>query len=504
MPETKESLVRYFSGLDVATLQKLKKYSEMIMIPEEDLLTNVTMAQMVDKAHELASVYFPEWTDHSKSDFGEFIVELVALFSEKDFWYINAVANESILRKMHSYSNAFSMASSLGYQAKTYKGAEATFNVTFDAGDGITYSRGDLILTVGDFSFTNDEAFTVGASASTTNKVLTLHEGKQLFEDVIYNGYSVQLVKPRIDLDSITITIGGISYTRVNNFGNSGPESAHFLVLPEENGSCSIYFGSEGYGVQPALSSSIHVEYRQCNGSDANMDIQSDIQVSDSLDDRKASAAVMTSAAVYGTKAATLTEIREKSAVDFRNHQALINEEVTEAAINNFEFVKRSHVSVAGNIVSFQAIPTSGNAEPSSTEIAEIVAGVTPYLLAGYDFTNTTNNYVDLITAQDATATQLVVEAIVSRGYASNTIVTAIKQIISDLTNPLVNADYGKGFSKSDTDILIRAQVAGVQSTSFKLRIGSDLVVMNDVDIADDAIFSSIDLTKLIVNVYVY
>ena len=80
---TKEQLLAYFKTLDVATLERLQKYSKLLIIPDEDLLVNATMSQMVEKAHSLADTLFPEWTDRSKSDFGEFLVELFALFSEK-------------------------------------------------------------------------------------------------------------------------------------------------------------------------------------------------------------------------------------------------------------------------------------------------------------------------------------------------------------------------------------------------------------------------------------
>ena len=108
MSYTKKELLAYFSELDVPTLEKLRRYSSLLIIPEEDLLVNATMSQMVDKAHELADILFPEWTDRGKSDFGEFLIELFALFSEKNFWYINAFANESLLQKMRSYSNVCS------------------------------------------------------------------------------------------------------------------------------------------------------------------------------------------------------------------------------------------------------------------------------------------------------------------------------------------------------------------------------------------------------------
>lgn len=85
MAQTKEELLQYFAGLDIALLQRLQKYSQLLIIPDEDLLTNATMVQMVEKAHSLADVLFPQWTDRSKSDFGEFLVELFAVFQRKTF-----------------------------------------------------------------------------------------------------------------------------------------------------------------------------------------------------------------------------------------------------------------------------------------------------------------------------------------------------------------------------------------------------------------------------------
>lgn len=59
MADTKESLVAYFSGLPLGTLQKLKRYSELLIIPEDDLLTNATMIQMVDKGSLIGCSCFP-------------------------------------------------------------------------------------------------------------------------------------------------------------------------------------------------------------------------------------------------------------------------------------------------------------------------------------------------------------------------------------------------------------------------------------------------------------
>ena len=181
----KEQLVQYFSGLDLSTLQKLYKYSKLLIIPDEDLLTNVTMTQMVEKAHNLADALFPEWTDRGKSDFGQFLIELFALFSEKDFWYINAFANESILRKMRSYSNVFSKVSSMGYNPTLCKGSSADFSVYFKKGEFIRYERGDLIVKVGDLEFTNDSVIDIETLQDEISKVVTLSRLTKVTHSVI-------------------------------------------------------------------------------------------------------------------------------------------------------------------------------------------------------------------------------------------------------------------------------------------------------------------------------
>lgn len=192
---------------------------------------------MVDKAHLLADSLFPEWTDRSKSDFGEFLVELFALFSEKDFWYINAFANESILRKAHSYSNVFAQVSALGYTPTLCKGATATFSLTFAAGNAATYKRGDLTVMVGDIPFTNDEDFNVPAEETTLT--LLLHAGTFTSEDITFNGNNIFIRQKNIDVDSVFVQINNVEYTRVGTFGESDSDSTHFMVLPEEDGSVS-------------------------------------------------------------------------------------------------------------------------------------------------------------------------------------------------------------------------------------------------------------------------
>lgn len=502
MATTKEQLLQYFKTLDVSTLEKLQKYSKLLIIPDEDLLVNATMSQMVEKAHSLADSLFPEWTDRSKSDFGEFLVELFALFSEKDFWYINAFANEGLLRKTRSYSNAFSKASSMGYQPVTCKGATCNFNVSFEAGESIRYERGDLVVDVEGIKFTNDEGFDIPKSADESSLTLLLHEGTHVAEDITYNGYNILIRKANIDIESVAVTIDNILYTRVKNFGYSSPDSTHFMTLPEEDGSCSIYFGINGFGVQPSIGKSIRVEYRTCQGSDGNTAIAI-AKVNDSLPDREAVSASMITAAERGVYAETLTSIKEKTPLFFNTKRAAINEAVSQDIIDSFSFVHKSKVVVVGREVLYRIIPTSGYLEPTSTELSIIEKEFHPYIMAGYVGAYTTNTYKNLMIAANPAATKIILDVIILSGYNMVTVENSLRQIMEDVTNPLVSAEYGGSFLKTDVDILMRSRVQGVQSVTFKIQVGTQEQIMPDVTLGDTEIFRKVNQDNIIVRINV-
>lgn len=515
MAETKASLLAYMSALDIATLEKLKKYSEYLIIPDESLLTSVTMQQMLTEAHTLADSLFPEWTDRSKSDFGEFLVELFSLFSEKDFWYINAFANESILRKMRSYSNAFSKASSLGYYPKLCKGSSAQFNVTFAAGEAITYGRGELVINVGSLTFSNDAEFTLATSASPISQTLTLQEGKQVSEDITYNGHNIFIKKEKVDIDSIKVIINNIEYTQVRNFGNSLASSTHFLVLPEEDGSCAIYFGSGGYGVQPAIGTTIYVEYRTCDGSEGNItlttEVQETVSISDSIGEREATAALLTSNATGGIDAETLTSIKEHASSVSTTLKAAFNEASAEEILNTYPFIKKSNITVLGKEVYYQAIPTSGNQQLSTDEANQLVQEFEPCLMLGYIGVATANTYRDFITTageetrpegSTLTGSKVILNVIVSAGTNVTTVEVALRQILADMTDPLVDAEYGGSFVKNTVESLMRSRVSGVQSVAYYVKFSDNsTVVIEDFQIGAREIFSKINQSNVIINI---
>lgn len=495
----KDEILNHFRNLDVSTLEKLRKYSELFIIPEEDLLVNATMSKMVQKAHSLADTLFPEWTDRSKSDFGEFLIELFALFSEKDFWYINAFANEGIFRKMKSYSNAFSKASTLGYQPKTCKSASANFEFTFDKGTATKYEVGDLVVSVGDFSFVNDTPFEVPDSLTEKTIPLTLKEGSYEVENVTYNGYNIFVQKKNIDVSSIRVNIGDIYCNRVNNFFHSGVDSYDFMVIPDEDGTCRIYFGGNGYGAQPPIGSTIIVEFRVCKGANANIEstisLLKDVDIESSLQSREATKVILLSTEIVdGENAESLTSIKEKAPNIFSVKKVAFNEKSTEELINSFPFVSKSKVLIVDNVVTYRVVPNSGARELSIKDSTTLKKAVSDSLIVGYTCIHSKNTYVPVLESGKNLYITVQVLSDCDKTFAES----AIKNIIIDFSNPLSKATYGGSFEPYKILQTILANVVGVQNVEFK--VGSDQQnanVLTTINTYDASIFEAIDSNNI-------
>jgi hypothetical protein len=496
----KQELLNELSLLPLSTLDKLYKYSKYIIIPDEDLVSDVTMIQMVEKAHLLADSLFPEWQDRSKSDFGEFLVELMALFAEKNFWYINAHGNEGNLLKTKRYSNAFTKSSTFGYSPKIYTGSSAEFSVTFEAGQAnFLYRRGTLKVSVGGNIFVNDSDFTV-VQSSETAQTITLKEGEIQSEEYTFNGYQVVMFNKNISVDSLAVVVNDVVWSRVGNFGESSAESTHYIVIPEEDGRATVFFGNGEFGAYPTIGTPIQITYRTCVGDVANTDIQS-CSVSESNDGRKATGVVMLSSATGGSTAESLNSIKQKAPTYFRSKRTCYNEVACEANILENSFVKKTKVVIEGRDLTYVAISSSGQLQLSALEIAEIESNLTPKILLGYYPQVLGTVYIPLVSSSFPSRSHLTLEVIIFSGYNQNTVRSQIIEVLKDVTGPLRNAQYGAGFSPSYMETQLRALVQGTRSVNFLVRENGVDVQMTDLSIQEREIFSIINESDVTINI---
>ena len=491
MPVTKEDIIAELSLLPLSTLEKLQKYSNLLIIPDEDLLVNVTMSQMVQKAFDLADSYFPDWTDRSNSDFGKYLVELIALFSEKDFYYLNAFANESLLKKMTVYSDVFIRAIELGHSPILTTSAPATFEVTFEAGPAYTYPIGALIVEIRDqnLKFTNTTVINVPISPIATVMSLVLQEGDFLSESQTFNGYRVDIRKPKIDTNHLSVTIDNVTWDKVRVFGQSEPTSKHYVVLPEEDGQVSIYFGEDGYGQKPALGSSVSLRYLKCKGSTIN-GLTGDASINKFDLARKATSALLTSPPANGSESESLASLKESTLNYFSTKYVVHNVDAVERWLNSQPTIKRSKAFVAGNIIRIRVIPIDGTVA-DLTFMGNLDTAINPYLESGFSSLGAVTDYVDVSTIS--------LEVYHLTGYDVPNIVSLVKQLVQDYTNPLVLAEYGMDFDLAKLEFLIKSKVPGVQNVVFLTVAG---ITAANVTVGTLEIMQKIALTDIAITTF--
>lgn len=506
---TKNELIQYFSGLPVSTLQKLQRYSELLIIPDEDLLTNATMQQMVDKAHQLADIHFPQWTDRSKSDFGEFLVELLAMFSEKDFWYINAFASDNVLSKTRSYETAFSKAALVGYEVPVCTASRAQFALTFASGEAFRYDRGTLRIVAGGVDYTNIEPFTLPAGSQSL--VVPLREGKNNTDNVSYNGYEVQLSDDHISIDTIVVTINDVTYARVNNFGNSSPDSTHFMVIPDEDGAANIYFGDGEHGVNPPIGASIRIEYLTTSGTDKPIVTDpTDVYISDSITQRPILSAAMVTDATGGQTPPTLSQLKQGSLAFAMGRNVAFNRETAQKMLMEYPFVKKARVWSSIDAESLEmslmyaCVPTDLRDNLSPTEYATLMNEFEPKTPLGYTAVKNNALYVSP-TATLPDFSSFIIDIKVSRGVDFELVKSVAKQTLLDYLDPRVYADFSKGLILSEVETAIRAHLTGIELVKFYWKNTSGVVTpLYDILVNEGQIFRALPDNNVSVMVEFY
>lgn len=454
---TKSELINKISIMPLGVIEKLADYADRIIVPDDDMLTNVTMSQMMAEAFNLADDYFPEWTDRGKSDFGTFLLELMALFSEKDFWYINAFASQSLLRNVSVYSIAFLRAVELGYRPVVTTCAKANFEMAFGAGPATPYPKGAFKFTLlNGLTFTNRSLINV-SNVSAHNMNVAFYNGDYFEDNVIFNGRSIDIRKTLVDPSTIDVTVDSIVFTRVNVFGNSSSSSNHYMVLPEEDGTLSIFFGDGVYGYKVPVGANILVSYISCKAASGNTAIQS-VTVTRQLSARPLSALTMSTVSSGGLAPSTLAAIKNEALAFYNNRRSCINEyTATEWLIKQPE-VSKAYIFASGPFVNVLFTNKAG-VLPTTTERDDVMARITPLLDLGR-----VANY--LATTLVAIPT-IDIDLYYLVGTDTYALSTGVKQLVQDYTDPSVLAEYGGGFNLTYLANLLYSKFSGLQNVVF-------------------------------------
>ena len=260
------SLINQFNQFDDATLEKLLIVGGSILTPMDTELTAVDFASMVNevfKSNGLADTYFPSWTDRSEADFGRLLVEIFALFSDKDMFYINHFSREAFIGVAELYRSIFHKALNKGINPPSNNSATGNITLIFSAGVEEFVPRGAIVIgnSIDKNLVYLNQAFTIPSSGVDQPVTVQFIHGT-LQEDVIsFDGYSLVIDTPSVSAGTVKLSIGGTDWTEVDSFLNYSSTDKVFMVFYDEDGRAEIMFGAKGFGQIPNVNDLCTIQY---------------------------------------------------------------------------------------------------------------------------------------------------------------------------------------------------------------------------------------------------
>lgn len=450
MAEKKE-ILDYLSQLDDRTLERVYNHARTakMLYPETDLLLNANMAQMLEKADDLARVHLPQWTDRADGDFGQFLIELVALFSEKDFWYNNAFHLESNISTARQFSNVFTLAHQRGYDASVLTAPKLGFSITFsplaELGDP-EYKEllpGQLVVKErgGPTEYTNVETLRIPDSLTELTANFELRKGRYRTTSQEFNGASVFLDRPNIDPNSVRVSIDDVDWRKVNQFGLSSSEDKVFMVIPDEESRAVIYFGDGTYGRKPELGTTITAGYLVTDGVDVTA--IGDFEIRDAPALRPAiTAQPNRNSTEGGRRLEPIESIKQKAILYGRSRDTIINTDDCIRYLLSKPEIRRAYALFTNTQITLFALGRDG--QPAGEELmsATVLEVRERMVQLGFTVGYTTPLFVRL--------PDMDIKVQVLPNSDFNAVKRAVQQAAKDFYDPLVMGDFGRPFVFDD------------------------------------------------------
>lgn len=248
-------------------------------------------AMMLEKLSEL----MPEYTDHSQTDAGIVILELLAMGLDILSFYQDSIANEALLPTAEQRNSVLKWCNILSYYPRqaTPSKIKQVFKLSSVQSEDFTIPAYTVIRTQGTtiepavyFETAEDLVIPAGSLGDEQGDDDYLYsvdaiQGLSILGELLgsSNGSKNQkytLKYTPVIQDSVKIFVNGGSgfeaWTQVKNFVESSPEDKHYTVTINDNDEATITFGNGVFGkIPPAYVNGIFADYRTGGGSSGNV-----------------------------------------------------------------------------------------------------------------------------------------------------------------------------------------------------------------------------------------
>lgn len=245
----------------------------------------------------LETTYGADAADFVQTELGYAMIELIAAVGDSYNFACDRVGNEGFLPTLRETQSVLDHAKGLTYTPKGSIPSRYQLNLTTDFTDQLVLEEKRVVLTnpsVGarfPFEF---EAEVVKPSGVTTFTAIVVAGRSVTHPPFVSQGTGTtrtRLLQSGVIDDSIVVVVGGVTWTAVSTFAESGPADLHYRVTFEEKTPgerfALIDYGDGINGAFPALGELIQISYRTGGGTDTNVPAGTidrfEIPVTDSL-----------------------------------------------------------------------------------------------------------------------------------------------------------------------------------------------------------------------------
>jgi len=213
------------------------------------------------------------------------LLDVLSYNSYLNSFYLNMISSEMFMDSAQKLDSVVSHAKELNYVPRSSKSSEASFgfNVTgYGTTSPFIIKKGSMFSGTnsnGNFTFITDRDYAYTSSNNVyVIPELTVYEGKYTTDSFIYDinneAQRFILSNPNVDTDSIEVIVTESSvnttFTKAETLYNLINTSSVYFLQAAQNSKYEIVFGDGNFGRIPNNLSTVTINYRITNGTDAD------------------------------------------------------------------------------------------------------------------------------------------------------------------------------------------------------------------------------------------
>lgn len=269
------------------------------------------------------------------------LLDVLAYNTYQNAFYMNMVGNEMFLDSAQLRESVVSHAKELNYLPRSFRSAEANFDITITTTDtekrNITIPKGTGFVTrVGSntFIFTTNQNHVLTSSNTTFTGNITVYEGDYITDSYVAsdrNSQRYHISNKQVDLESLKVVViedngaNTIEYTLATSLFDVNETDTVYFLQAGTNDKYEVIFGDGIIGRKPKNDSAIIFEYRVSNGELPNG--ARVFRIAEAIDGESNVAISLASAAVDGAVYESINSIKFNAPRAFTTQERAVTAE---------------------------------------------------------------------------------------------------------------------------------------------------------------------------------